>query len=267
MMGMTVTIGRRSFAVDIANPVDISLSLRAAGERLKVFGMAAPSMRTVIPAVAHGGAVNCEEWTIIPHCHGTHTESVGHITRARLPVTDILHDNLIPATVITVTPQAASAQGEAYNPALQPDDSVITRKDVEEAMAQADPDFLQALIIRTMPNGVGKATRDYDIHAPAFFSNEAMAFIAALDVRHLLVDLPSVDRLQDDGLLSNHHIYWDVPQGTHDVAPDNVSRRTITELIYVPDAVDDGSYLLNLQVAALESDAAPSRPILYKVES
>lgn len=266
MMGMTVTIGRRSFAVDVNNPIDLSLSLRAQGERLRVFGMAAPSMRAVIPPVAAGGAVNCEEWTIIPHCHGTHTESVGHITRARIPVITILHDTFIPATVVTVIPQAARAQGEAYSPALNPDDMVITRKDVEEAVTQSDPDFLQALIIRTMPNGIGKVTRDYDMHAPVFFSNAAMAFIAALDVHHLLVDMPSVDRLQDDGLLSNHHIYWDVPQGTHDVSPDSASRRTITELIYVPDAVDDGSYLLNLQVAALESDSAPSRPILYKVE-
>ena len=34
-------------------------------------------------------------------------------------------------------------------------------------------------------------------------------------------------------------------------------------MIYVPDCISDGSYLLNLQIPAFLSDAAPSRPILY----
>jgi hypothetical protein len=39
---------------------------------------------------------------------------------------------------------------------------------------------------------------------------------------------------------------------------------TITEMIYVPDNVADGSYLLNLQIA-FENDASPSKPVLYSV--
>jgi hypothetical protein len=38
---------------------------------------------------------------------------------------------------------------------------------------------------------------------------------------------------------------------------------TITEMIYVPDNVADGSYLLNLQIAS--NDASPSKPVLYSV--
>jgi len=41
--------------------------------------------------------------------------------------------------------------------------------------------------------------------------------------------------------------------------------RTITELIYVPNSVTDGEYLLELQVAAFENDASPSRPVLYNI--
>jgi hypothetical protein len=41
--------------------------------------------------------------------------------------------------------------------------------------------------------------------------------------------------------------------------------RTVTELIYAPDPIPDGHYLLNLQVAPLLADAAPSRPVLYPV--
>jgi hypothetical protein len=40
---------------------------------------------------------------------------------------------------------------------------------------------------------------------------------------------------------------------------------TITEFIYVPDAIEDGTYFLELQLAPFENDASPSRPVLYKV--
>jgi hypothetical protein len=39
----------------------------------------------------------------------------------------------------------------------------------------------------------------------------------------------------------------------------------VTELAWVPDSVPDGLYLLDLQVPAFASDAAPSRPVLYPV--
>ena len=41
---------------------------------------------------------------------------------------------------------------------------------------------------------------------------------------------------------------------------------TITELIYVPSKVPDGDYLLNLQFMPINNDAAPSRPILFKIQ-
>jgi hypothetical protein len=37
---------------------------------------------------------------------------------------------------------------------------------------------------------------------------------------------------------------------------------TVTELAFIDDAIPDGPYLLNLQVAPFVADAAPSRPIL-----
>jgi hypothetical protein len=33
-------------------------------------------------------------------------------------------------------------------------------------------------------------------------------------------------------------------------------------MIYVADEIEDGAYLLNLQIAAFAADAAPSRPLL-----
>ncbi|SVA50262.1 uncharacterized protein METZ01_LOCUS103116 [marine metagenome] len=40
---------------------------------------------------------------------------------------------------------------------------------------------------------------------------------------------------------------------------------TITEFIYVPNTIKDGTYFLNIMVAAIENDASPSKPILYKI--
>jgi len=40
---------------------------------------------------------------------------------------------------------------------------------------------------------------------------------------------------------------------------------TITELIFVPNSVKDGKYILNILIAPFENDASPSKPILYKL--
>ena len=98
--------------------------------------------------------------------------------------------------------------------------------------------------------------------APAFFSVDAMEYIVSLGVEQLLVDTPSVDRLLDDGHLSAHNIFWETKG--KELTP-NTKNKTITEMIFVSEKIKDGSYLLNLQIPAFVSDAAPSRPILYKI--
>jgi hypothetical protein len=74
-----------------------------------------------------------------------------------------------------------------------------------------------------------------------------------------LIDLPSVDREKDDGLLVSHNAFWNT---SGDVRFD----ATITEFIFVPNAVEDGPYVLNLMIAPFENDATPSKPVLYRVE-
>ena len=83
----------------------------------------------------------------------------------------------------------------------------------------------------------------------------------------MLVDLPSIDRAQDEGKLKGHHEFWDVEQGKHTLNNTNPSQRTITEMIFIPDEISDGSYFLNLQIAGFALDSAPSRPILYPMET
>ena len=59
-----------------------------------------------------------------------------------------------------------------------------------------------------------------------------------------------------------HKAFWNVK----DVNNLNTNARldaTITEMIFVDDTLEDGSYLLNLQIDSFENDASPSKPILY----
>jgi kynurenine formamidase len=244
--------------------------VRFDGPQLSVFG-APPARREAYAAtgfvgdVRQGGSCNCDICSFVPHTSGTHTECVGHISRVPIAVHDILQDSLIPVTLITITPRSTSHTDETYDPALEPLDTLITRAALEQSLKGSDPAFLEGVVIRTTPNGPEKKTQDYARIRPAFFSMEGIRYLTELGVKHLLADIPSIDRLHDEGKLTNHHIFWEVPPGHHPTAGQKPSLRTITELIYVADTIADGVYVLNLQVAPFMADASPSRPILFEL--
>jgi hypothetical protein len=81
--------------------------------------------------------------------------------------------------------------------------------------------------------------------------------IVSLGYEHVMIDTPSVDREVDEGKLACHHIFWNYPENPQ-------KQRSITELIYIPDDVKDGLYLIQNQIVNIRMDAVPSRPILYK---
>ena len=132
-------------------------------------------------------------------------------------------------------------------------DHAITLQAMKALIGDPGPD---ALILRTLPNASDKLQTDYSGHNPPYLEAECCAYLREIGVKHLLLDLPSVDRESDGGALAAHHAFWNVPAEID-------LERTITELIYVPDAIHDGEYLLDLQIAPFENDASPSRPILY----
>jgi kynurenine formamidase len=212
-----------------------------------------------------GGSCNFEEYKLIPHCNGTHTECVGHISEERISIHNTLNNSFIPSTLITVAPVDAFNTTDNYSPHKRKGDVMITLKSLKEPLGEFNKDFIEGLIIRTLPNDDSKKLRRYSQKPAPYFSIEAMELIAELGVEHLLVDIPSVDRAFDKGRLTNHHIYWNVKQGSHEVDKRNHSLNTITEMIYVPNDVEDGLYLLNLQIAPFAADAAPSRPVIYKI--
>ena len=114
-------------------------------------------------------------------------------------------------------------------------------------------------LFKILPNTSDKIALNYAETNPPYLSLEMISLLNKFNVKHLLLDLPSVDKEQDEGKLAFHHAFWEVPEV-------NRLDRTITELIYVEDQIKDGLYILELQIAPFENDASPSRPVLYQIE-
>jgi kynurenine formamidase len=248
MKTIHINIGHRTYNFGLA--VDLSLPLDFHGPQPNAYGVPPAKARPYSGDgftldTQHGGSCNCETITLTPHCHGTHTESVGHITRERFPISQVMPEPFLAATVITVQPNGQAIEADAIE---------IVKYDVH---------FLEALIVRTSPNDPGKKTRHWQNESTPYFTLEAMAAIRSLGVRHLLVDLPSLDPLVDGGKLAAHRVFWGLALGSQDVPVGDAKHRTVTEMVFVPDDVPDGRYLLSIQLPRFISDAAPSRPILY----
>ena len=274
----TFQIKDSKFEVDFSKGNDISIPLCFNGEQPNTYGVdkatsSAYQDGQFIGDTRKGGPCNFETYSFTPHCNGTHTECIGHITNERISILSSLNEEFIPSTLISVTPENTL---ENYTLELNNNDEVrlwledeeevgvevITKSSLKKSLEKANTYFLKALVIRTLPNLEIKKSRDYMKASPSFFSIEAMEYLVSLGVEHLLVDTPSVDRLFDDGHLSAHNIFWQTKG--KEVNP-NTQNKTITEMIFAPNIIDDGKYLLNLQIPAFVSDAAPSRPILYKI--
>ena len=243
---------------ELDDPIDVSIPLRFDGPQPNAYGVE-PARSTpcqygeLIGDTLRGGSCNFERVTIIPHCNGTHTECVGHITNERISVRECLQDVLMPAVLVSVDPVRIG------------EDLVIGDGALNDAGIRKSNN--SALIVRTLPNDHGKLSRLYDENSiPPYFSSDAMELIVSCGFKHLLVDVPSIDRLFDQGKLLNHRIFWHVEQGSFEMTAATRLNSTITELIYVPNDVTDGEYVLNLQIAPFEADAAPSRPILFRTQ-
>ena len=251
------------------DPVDISIPLRFDDRQPNAFSVERASSKPceygpLEGDTRRGGSCNFEQITLIPHCNGTHTECVGHITNERISIRDRLKDVIISAFLITVEPVRADSSSESYGGRSEPADLIIARKSLEPALTDT---ACEALIVRTLPNDDTKLMRQYGGSNPPYFSADAMGLMVASGVKHLLVDLPSIDREDDGGALSNHRVFWNVPPGSFEAGPTTRMNSTVTELIYVPNEIADGRYYLNLQVAPFQSDAAPSRPLLFSVDA
>ncbi len=264
-----IEINKRKYQLDSTIYHDLSIPLHFNSEQPNIYKVKRATSKAYrekdgfIGDTRKGGSCNFEELNLVPHCNGTHTECVGHISHQRVSIHQQLRDVFIPATLISISPSRNS--DESYMPELEKDNLVISKKLIKEALGKTNTAFLKALIIRTNPNSEAKKKRDYMKFNAPFFSLEAMRFIVEMGVAHLLVDMPSVDRTLDNGHLSAHHIFWNLEPDGHEINDRSEMNKTITEMIYAPNSVKDGIYMLNLQIAPFVSDASPSRPILFEL--
>lgn len=249
-MKIKIKIRNKKYKANLSKPIDISLTLSATKENVNAWYLDAPKIEPVtngdfIGSVEKGASVNFNNIQFNPHSHGTHTESIGHITKEFYSVNDCLTEFFFEAKLISISPE------------IQDDtDRVITKNQIKKALNNSK---FEALIIRTLPNEVTKNTRQYSNSNPPYLSEQAANYIREIGVKHLLIDLPSVDKEQDGGKLLAHKAFWNFNGKLRLDA-------TITEFVYVDTKVKDGAYLLNLQIASFENDASPSKPVLYKLK-
>ncbi len=262
--------GRRLLA-DLADPLSVAIPLDFGGPQPAAFGAPPAAARVLRGAgfvgdTRQGGSCNCEELTLAPHGNGTHTECVGHLTDERVSVSEAVRGGLCLALLVSVRPTSAAATSESTDPAPEPGDRLITAADLASAAAGHRELTPRALVVRTLPNGVERMSRSYAGPAPApYLTREAAAWLVGRGVEHLVLDVPSADRASDGGRLTAHRTFFGLPPGSHRAHDATRPLASITELAYIAPTIRDGWYLLNLQLPAFLTDAAPSRPILFPV--
>ncbi len=243
----------KGFRFNPLTPLDLSLPIEANNQNPNCYYAEVPTFHTIragsfVGSVAEGGKVNYQKITFTPHGNGTHTETYGHISADKdATLYNCLKQHLFFAQIITVTPE------KIKNPE---NDHIIFWGNIQKSLGNIMP---EAIILRTLPNDNTKKNRQYTNTNPPYLDKKVGENLAKLEIKHLLVDLPSVDREIDGGVLACHHAFWRYP---HNPRKDC----TITELIYVPDNVPDGFYLLQLQPPNFQLDAFASKIVVYALE-
>lgn len=248
----SIEFAGQTYSIDWSKPNSIAIPLIDNLNQVNCFQAPPISFKPLVSgefigSTNQGSPVNFYNIQLNPHGNGTHTECVGHISKEANYIKDALQEFHFIALLITITP-IINQEG----------DSVITQQVLEEALSFT-PILPSAVVIRTLPNDQGKMSKNYSNTNPTYISISGMKWLKSQGIEHLLIDLPSVDREQDEGMLAAHKAFWKYPESPliHD---------TITELIFVHNNIKDGLYLLNLQILNIALDASPSHPVLYELK-
>ncbi len=247
-MKTTIQDKNQTIEIDLSKPLDISIALQASAENPIAWYLDEPTIEPVkmgdwTAKVSEGASVNFNNVFFNPHAHGTHTECVGHISTEFHSVNDALKTFFFTAALISIQPTKIGT------------DEIISGESIKKALNGKTP---EAIVIRTLPNNSEKKSRKWSNTNWPYLDEKAALYFRKIGVKHLLIDLPSIDKEKDEGKLLAHKAFWNYPENPrHDC--------TITELIFVSTAIKDGSYLLNLMIAPFQNDASPSKPVLYKI--
>ena len=240
------------YTINIRNAFDLSIPNNFSDRAPTFYNSTQPTniafeSKQFIGDVKQGGSCNVPVVSLNIHCNGTHTECEGHVNYSNLSIVDVCPLGLIPALIISVEPEKACSINESYHVQIEKD-LVVTKKSI---MGKIDSPC-SALIIRTNPNEDSKKSRNYDEEGAPFFTHQAIDYITSKGIKHLLVDLPSIDKFDDEGQLGNHRRFFK-------------HGKTISEFLFIDNALEDGFGFLNIQIPNWSLNAAPSRPIFYKI--
>ena len=247
-MLVTISHNNQNYNVNTKDFFDISIPMNFNNKQPNFYDVKKSQLKYLnhdgkIFSVAKGAGCNVPEINLNIHCSGTHTECVGHLLEDSGNIGKILNDLLLPAILITVKPFPFSKNNESYHYKVGDNEQVLSKKTIE--------------------NEINKWK--YSQNLAPFFTNEALKFICEIGIEHLVVDIPSIDRMVDGKILGNHRIFWgDGFDSRGKINPK--SKKTITELTYIPNSIKDGCYFLNIQIPHFVCDAAPSRPLLLKID-
>lgn len=238
----------KPYQIDLNRSLDISIAIRKSSN-VNCYFLEDPTFAYFESPqfsgnLSAGGSVNCEKIALYPHASGTHTECALHVANVDFDMRHIQIPALQLCKLITV------------QPVISGDDKIINK----EALGINDnTDQFEAIVVRTLPNESDKLHKNYSDTNPVYFDPEVLSLLKNLGFKHILTDLPSIDKESDEGRLSAHK-NWFLIDG---IAPKD---RSITELIYIENNIQDGVYGLSMQVPSLQTDAVPSRILLYPCE-
>jgi arylformamidase len=246
-----------------------------AAAQTSTFGLPLPAADRSY-SVDLGASCNCPIFSsLCAHSNGTHTECAGHVLPGAATLASCgVRGGVAPAVLITVAPEPLGGSGDAYAPGAG-GDLVVSGGALAAALAArgaAAGALLRAggaLCVRTP--GAKRGVKWAGAGAP-YFTPAAAAAAAAAGARHLLTDLPSLDREADGGALLAHRAWWALPPrgggggaggGGAGAGAGNGNSNSVTELCDFPEEAGDGVYVLALAIAPWEADAAPSRVWLH----
>ncbi len=250
MMKTTVEFNGISYEIDLNKPyADLSMAVT---ETARAWYIDAPKFSPVIlgdwkGSIELGGNMNFFSIDFNPHAHCTHTETAGHISKTRHSINQYFKEPFTLALVLYPEVTNGKVSLDRFMKAWL------------EAKEYGGTNGIHLVILKT-DCGDANLQRNYSHSNWPYLDAEIGNFLRNEGIDHIIIDQPSVDQEEDGGALACHRTFWGA-------TPESSLNRTITELAHIPDYVQPGNYLLNLQVAPIENDAAPSRPLLYNLSS
>eukprot|EP00743_Colponemidia_sp_Colp-15_P005449 GILK01005858.1.p1 GENE.GILK01005858.1~~GILK01005858.1.p1 ORF type:complete len:764 (-),score=127.62 GILK01005858.1:137-2239(-) len=222
-----------------------------------------------------GSSCNVDIVTLCPHGDGTHTECAGHVLKEKLSLSDLrITGGNSAALLLTAFGVRIGESGERYLAKHSEEDLVVTAKALDASYntllqqhgAILSSSTIPTLVIRTSESAV----RVFSGTNPTYLTLDAAQWIVDHKFSHVCVDLPSVDKEDDQGMLQVHRILMGLPTRAEEdeiVTKEYIASlptRAVTEMCRIPSDIEDGVFLASIQIAPFEMDAAPTRILLYR---